>query len=54
MQGEHPMPEIVIEQFSKTNGELCDNVFLLSGPNVIPFTPCTEILIHDAQLSQRL
>jgi hypothetical protein len=41
MQGEHPMPEIVIEKFSKTNGELCDNVFLLSGPNVIPFTPCT-------------
>jgi hypothetical protein len=24
------MPEIVIERFSKTNGELCDNVFLLS------------------------
>ena len=35
MQGECPMPEIVIEQFSKTNGELCDNVILLSGPTVI-------------------
>jgi len=29
MQGEHPIPEIVIERFSKTNGELCENVFLL-------------------------
>lgn len=38
MQGKHPMPEIVIERFSKTNGELCDNVFLLSGPNYIPFS----------------
>lgn len=38
MQGEHPMPEIVIERFSKTNGELCDNVYLLSRPNHIPFS----------------
>lgn len=35
MQGEHPMPEIVIEQFSKTNGELCDNVFLLNKSAVM-------------------
>ncbi len=31
MQGEHPLPDRVIEQFSKMNGELCNNVFLLSG-----------------------
>jgi len=36
MQGEHPLPEGVIEQFSKTNGELCKDVFLLSGINAIP------------------
>jgi hypothetical protein len=30
VQGEHPLPDVVIEQFSKTKGELCDNVFLLS------------------------
>ena len=30
MQGEHPLPEGVIEQFSKTNGQLCKDVFLLS------------------------
>jgi hypothetical protein len=30
MQGEYPLPERVIEQFSKANGELCSNVFLLS------------------------
>ncbi|KAH9966399.1 CwfJ C-terminus 1-domain-containing protein-like protein [Russula dissimulans] len=35
MQGEHPLPERVIEQFSKTNGELCKNVFLLSKSAVV-------------------
>ena len=37
------MPDIVIERFSKTNGELCDNVFLLGRPSVIPFALCTGI-----------
>lgn len=31
------MPEGVIEQFSKTNGELCSNLFLLGRPSAIPF-----------------
>ncbi|KAI9446701.1 CwfJ C-terminus 1-domain-containing protein-like protein [Lactarius indigo] len=35
MQGEHPMPEIVIEQFSRTNGELCDNIFLLTKSQIM-------------------
>jgi hypothetical protein len=30
MQGEHPLPENVVEKFAKTGGELCKNVFLLS------------------------
>ncbi|KAI0306802.1 nuclear protein [Multifurca ochricompacta] len=30
MQGELPLPDVVVEQFSQKNGELCDNVFLLS------------------------
>jgi hypothetical protein len=29
MQGEHPLPERVIEKFAKTGGELCQDVFLL-------------------------
>lgn len=35
MQGEHPLPQAVIEKFSKTGGELCDNVFLLSTRDII-------------------
>jgi hypothetical protein len=35
MQGEYPLPERVIEQFSKANGELCSNVFLLSKSAVV-------------------
>ncbi|KAI0302241.1 CwfJ C-terminus 2-domain-containing protein-like protein [Russula brevipes] len=34
-QGEYPLPEAVIGQFSKTNGELCSNVFLLSKSAVL-------------------
>jgi len=30
MQGEHPLPQSVVEKFAKTGGELCKNVFLLS------------------------
>jgi len=30
MQGENPLPDSVIEQYSKTGGELCKDVFLLS------------------------
>jgi hypothetical protein len=30
MQGEHPLPDIVIDKFAKTGGELCKRVFLLS------------------------
>src|SRR6266481_9766783 len=29
MQGDHPLPERVIEKFAKTGGELCQDVFLL-------------------------
>jgi hypothetical protein len=29
MQGEHPLPNAVIEKFAKTGGELCKNIFLL-------------------------
>jgi hypothetical protein len=35
MQGEYPLPERVIEQFSKANGELCSNVFLLSETSLL-------------------
>ena len=31
MQGENPLPDSVIEQYAKTSGELCKDVFLLSG-----------------------
>ena len=37
MQGEHPLPDKVIEQFSKASGELCNNVFLLSGITLLVF-----------------
>jgi hypothetical protein len=30
MQGECPLPTVVVEQFAKTGGELCKNVFLMS------------------------
>ncbi|THH19473.1 hypothetical protein EW146_g1707 [Bondarzewia mesenterica] len=30
MQGELPLPQTVIDKFSETSGELCNNVFLLS------------------------
>jgi hypothetical protein len=29
MQGNHPLPERVIEKFARTGGELCQDVFLL-------------------------
>lgn len=35
MQGEHPLPENVVEKFAKTGGELCKNVFLLSKSGII-------------------
>lgn len=38
MQGEYPLPEVVIERFSKTNGELCDNLFLLSETSILLYT----------------
>ena len=31
MQGQHPLPDLVIDKFTKTGGELCKNVFLLSN-----------------------
>lgn len=31
MQGENPLPDSVIEKYTKTSGELCKDVFLLSG-----------------------
>ena len=31
MQGDHPLPEAVIDKFRATGGELCKNVFLLSA-----------------------
>ena len=30
MQGECPLPTVVVEKFAKTGGELCKNVFLMS------------------------
>ena len=30
MQGEIPLPEIVVQRFAKTGGELCKGLFLLS------------------------
>ena len=31
MQGECPLPTVVVEKFAKTGGELCKNVFLMSA-----------------------
>ncbi len=47
MQGEYPLPDRVIEQFSKASGKLCNGVFLLSGTT--PFGPheVTDILYPD-------
>lgn len=30
MQGNHPLPERIIQKFAKTGGELCKDVFLMS------------------------
>ena len=30
IQGEIPLPEVVVQRFSKTGGELCRGLFLLS------------------------
>jgi hypothetical protein len=35
MQGEYPLPTVVIEKFAKTGGELCKNVFLMSKSGII-------------------
>ncbi|KAG6854723.1 hypothetical protein C0991_002436 [Blastosporella zonata] len=35
MQGEHPLPENVVEKFAKDGGELCKKVFLLSKSGII-------------------
>lgn len=55
MQGEHPLPEGVIEQFSKTNGELCKDVFLLSEINATPSTlpTLTRFLTCCSQASRQ-
>jgi hypothetical protein len=43
MQGDHPLPENVIEKFAKTRGELCKNVFLLSEyHNIAPLFGCVN------------
>ncbi|KAI0310186.1 nuclear protein [Amylostereum chailletii] len=30
MQGEHPLPQAIVDKYAKTSGEICTNVFLLS------------------------
>ncbi|KAJ7578407.1 CwfJ C-terminus 1-domain-containing protein-like protein [Mycena floridula] len=35
MQGEHPLPDAVIQKFAKTGGELCKNVFLMSKSGLV-------------------
>jgi len=35
MQGDHPIPERIIEKFAKTGGELCRDVFLLGKSGII-------------------
>ncbi|KAG6898272.1 hypothetical protein C0992_000717 [Termitomyces sp. T32_za158] len=35
MQGDHPLPEKVVEKFAKDGGELCERVFLLSKSGII-------------------
>jgi hypothetical protein len=35
MQGENPLPDSVIEQYSKTGGELCKDVFLLNKSGIM-------------------
>ncbi|KIL69856.1 hypothetical protein M378DRAFT_195762 [Amanita muscaria Koide BX008] len=38
MQGETPLPEIVVQGFAKTGGELCRGLFLLSKSGVVTTT----------------
>ncbi|PFH54248.1 hypothetical protein AMATHDRAFT_53131, partial [Amanita thiersii Skay4041] len=35
MQGELPLPEIVVQKFAKTGGQLCKNLFLLSKSGIV-------------------
>ena len=47
MQGECPLPTVVVEKFAKTGGELCKNVFLMSTfmKNDI-YSSRSDIFIH--------
>ncbi|KAF8559737.1 hypothetical protein OG21DRAFT_1502968 [Imleria badia] len=35
MQGQNPLPEIVIEQYARTGGQLCKDVFLLNKSGIV-------------------
>ncbi|KAK7467482.1 hypothetical protein VKT23_004534 [Stygiomarasmius scandens] len=35
MQGENPLPDVVIQKFAKTSGELCRNVFLMTKSGLV-------------------
>ncbi|TFL07285.1 nuclear protein [Pterulicium gracile] len=58
MQGEHPLPQAVIDKFAKTGGELCSNVFLLSKSGVIRTAHGVRIAclggVYDAKLHSLL
>jgi hypothetical protein len=45
MQGNHPLPERVIEKFAKTGGELCRDVFLLGDSGPFNCLSLTNILV---------
>ena len=49
MQGEHPLPERVIEQFSKSSGELCGNVFLLSETSLVPLVLARSDIVNPGK-----
>ena len=48
MQGEHPLPQVVIEKAQASGGQLCTNVYLLSALNFDCGRPKTHV--RDRQI----
>ena len=47
MQGEHPLPQPVIEKFAKTGGQLSKNVYLLRQSLNVPLAGLILIVSAD-------
>jgi hypothetical protein len=44
MQGDNPLPDSVIEKYTKTSGELCKDVFLLSELSILCRSPGRRLI----------